>query len=229
MKRRRFLQAIAAAPAAAAPLAAQQTAQRAPAPGNPPAGAAPPGAGPGRGGGFRGGQEVRLLETTEVDLTADAAAPTFFTADQFAALQALGKLLQPPMDGHPGSEEAGAPEFLDFLIGVSPADRQALYREGLDALNGQSKKKYKKLFAGLDATQADAIVRPLLVVIPWSEDLPKDPLRHFIAQAHRDFRTATQNSREWAGSAASRGRRGGRGFGGGAGLYWLPIDPVVRA
>jgi len=162
-----------------------------------------------------------------VDLTADTAAPTFFTADQFAALRALGNLLQPPMKSHPGAVEAGAPEFLDFLISVSPADRQQIYREGLDGLNSQSKKKFKKLFADLDATQADAIVRPLLVVIPWSEDLPKDPVRHFLAQAHRDFRTATQNSREWAEAGASSGRRGGRGFGG-AGLYWLPIDPVVR-
>jgi hypothetical protein len=221
MKRRRFLQAIAAAPAAV-PLAAQESAQRAPAAGDAPKAA------PARGGGFRGGEGAPLLETTEVDLTAETAAPTFFAADQFAALRALGNLLQPPMKGHPGAAETRAAEFLDFLIGVSPADRQQVYREGLDALNSQAKKKFKKLFADLDATEADAIVRPLLVVIPWSEDLPKDPVRHFIAQAHRDFRTATENSREWAGAQASSGRRGGRGFGGGAGLYWLPIDPVVR-
>ncbi len=151
--------------------------------------------------------------------------PSFFTADQYAALRALGKLLQPPMKGHPGAIETGAPEFLDFLIGVSPPDRQKLYRDGLDALNSQSKKQYKKLFADLDATQADAIVKPLMVVIPWSEDLPPEKVRHFIAQAHRDFRTATQNSREWAAEGAA-GRRGGRGFGGGTGLYWLPVDPV---
>jgi hypothetical protein len=132
------------------------------------------------------------------------------------------------MNGHPGALEAGAPEFLDFLIGVSPPDRQKLYRDGLDALNSQAKKQFKKSFADLDASQADAIVRPLLVVIPWSEDLPQDKVRHFIAQAHRDFRTATENSREWAAGGASSGRRGGRGFGGGTGLYWLPVDPVVR-
>ena len=218
MKRRRFLQAMAAAQAAA-PLAAQQ---RTPAP----AGGAPGGGAAGRGGGFRGGQNVATLETTEADLAADAAAPRFFTADQFAALRGLGKLLEPPMSGHPGAVEAGAPEFLDFLISVSPGDRQKLYRDGLDALNSQSKKQFKKLFADLDATQADAIVRPLLMVIAWPEDLPKDPVRHFVAQAHRDFRTATQNSREWASAGASPGRRGGRGFGGGTGLYWLPIDPV---
>lgn len=170
-------------------------------------------------------QAAESLETTDSDLTAQPAAPTFFTADQFAALKRLGSLLEPPLKGHPGAIEAGAPEFLDFLIAVSPADRQKLYRDGLDTLNAQSKKQFKQPFGSLDDRQADAIVRPLLAVIAWSEDLPPEKTRHFIAQAHRDFRTATQNSREWAGAAASSGRRGGRGFGG-MGLYWLPVDPV---
>jgi hypothetical protein len=223
MKRRRFLQAIAAAPAV--PLAAQQAAPPAVPPAAPQAAPNPPAPAPAPA---RVSQPEAPLETTAFDLTAQAAAPSFFNADQYAALRALGNLLQPAMNGHPGALEAGAPEFLDFLIGASPPDRQKLYREGLDALNSQAKKQFKRLFADLDAAQADAIVRPLLVVIPWSEDLPQDKVRHFIAQAHRDLRTATQNSREWATGGASSGRRGGRGFGGGTGLYWLPVDPVVR-
>lgn len=165
------------------------------------------------------------MQTVEADLSAQAVAPSFFNPAQFAALRKLGGMLQPPLGGHPGALEAQAAEFLDFLIGVSPADRQKLYRDGLDTLNAQSGKQFHKPFADLDSTQADAILRPLLTVIAWSEDLPKDPAQHFIAQAHRDFRTATQNSREWAAAGASSGRRGGRGFGG-VGLYWLPIDPV---
>jgi hypothetical protein len=213
MKRRRFLQALAAAPAV--PLAAQQAAQ-------------PPAASPGMGQ-FRGGGPAPLLQTTAADLTAQSAAPAFFTPGQFAVLRRLGSLLQPSLNGHPGASEAGAPEFLDFLVSVSPADRQKLYRDGLDALNAQAKRQFEKSFADLEDRQADAILRPLVVTIAWPEDLPHDPLRHFIAQAHRDFRTATENSREWAASGASSGRRRGRGFGGGTGLYWLPIDPVVKA
>jgi hypothetical protein len=132
------------------------------------------------------------------------------------------------MNGHPGAPEAGAPEFLDFLLGVSPPDRQLLYRNGLHALNAQAGKQFEKSFADLDDRQADAILRPLLAAIPWPEDLPRDPLRHFLAQAQRDFRAATENSREWAASDAASGRRRGRGFGGGSGLYWLPIDPVAK-
>ena len=52
---------------------------------------------------------------------------------------------------------------------------------------------------------------------------------HFLAEAHRDIRTATQNSREWAAAGASSGRRGGGAFGGGGGGSFLnPIDPVYQ-
>jgi len=227
MKRRRFMRALVAAPAIpavlaqqAAPQAAQQTTQQA----NPPSTPAPPAGRGGRGGGT---QAVSNLEVTAPDLAAEGA-PSFFTADQFAALRKLGDTLMPPLKGRPGALEAGAPEFLDFLVKESPADRQKLYRGGLDALNVQARKQYKKAFAELDAAEAGAIVKPLLVVINWPEDRPADPVKHFVAQAHRDFRTATQNSREWATAGSAAGRRGGRGSGGGTGLYWLPIDPVYK-
>jgi hypothetical protein len=216
MRRRKFIQSLVVAPAV--PAIAQQTAAPAP--------AVPQGSVPiGLGGAFRGGQPIAALATTTADVVAQPAAPTFFSTVQFANLRKLGGLLVPPMAGHPGALEAGAPEFLDGLIRVSPADRQKLYRDGLDGLEALAKKQYGKSFAELEGAQADAILHPLMTVIAWVEDLPKDPERHFIAQAHRDFRTATQNSREWAAAVATSGRRG-RGFGGGAGLYWLPIDPV---
>jgi hypothetical protein len=51
---------------------------------------------------------------------------------------------------------------------------------------------------------------------------------HFLAEAHRDIRTATQNSREWAAAGASSGRRGGAFGGGGGGSYINPIDPTYK-
>jgi hypothetical protein len=166
-----------------------------------------------------------------VDASA-APAPSFFTAAQFGALRRLGNLLAAPRDGFPGAVEAKAPEFLDFLIGVSPADSQQLYRNGLDALNAQALKQFKKSFADLDDAQADAVIRPLLVTIAWEKEMPSDPVKHFVAQAHQDLQTATRNSREYATATSTSGRRaGGRGFGGfggGAGSYVLPIDPVYK-
>ncbi len=77
--------------------------------------------------------------------------PRFFTAPQFAALRRLSDLLMPAMRGNLGALDTAAPEFLDFLIGVSPVDRQQLYRNGLDTLNARAHKQFGKGFADLDA------------------------------------------------------------------------------
>ncbi len=147
----------------------------------------------------------------------------FFTAPQFAALRKLAEVLMPPIGGNPGALDAGAPEFLDFLIGVSPVERQQLYRTGLDLLNARATKQFNKSFAALDAKQADTIIRPLLVPVPWPYDPPKDPGSHFLIAAHDDIRTATRNSREWGAAAAASGRRGGGGQ-----QYWNPVDPIYK-
>jgi hypothetical protein len=164
------------------------------------------------------------LEVTPVDL-AGRPALRYFTPTQFSTLGKLGDLLVPPLKDNPGAREAQAPEFLDFLISVSPDDRQKLYLAGLDALDAQAKDKFQKTFSDLDAQQADAILRPLLVARPWSMDFPSDPLQNFIAQVHEDLRTATMNSREWAAASEKSGRRFTRGFRT-SGYYWSPIDPI---
>lgn len=209
MKRRHFVRTIAAIPAA------QLIAQQAPAP------AASAQAAPAQAGRAGSAAGIDQLQLTGEDVTAETATG-FFAPEQFAALRRLGALLKPPLKGYPGATEAGAAEFLDFLIGVSPADTQQLYKNGLDALNAQARKQFQKAFSALDDSQADAVIRPLLVVIPYARDLPEDPVKRFVAQAHRDLTTATQNSREWAAVGASNGRRGA------GGLYVNPIDPIYK-
>ncbi len=94
------------------------------------------------------------LEATATDLVADPVT-RFFSAPQYAALKKLSAILMP------ASIDAGVPEFLDFLIAESPAERQQTYRAGLDALNAASTAKFAKPFASLDASQCDAILAPL--------------------------------------------------------------------
>jgi hypothetical protein len=120
-------------------------------------------------------------------------------------------------DGTPGALEAKAPEFLDFLLSQSAADRQQLYRNGLDGLNTQAKKRFNKLFADVDPGQADTLLAPLRD--PWTYDTPPDPVAAMLRAAKDDVRRATANSREWSLAAVA-----GRTRGGGGGLYWLPID-----
>lgn len=222
MKRRNFVRGLLATPVAPAVLGAQSPAQtqttpqqQPPPQPNTPARQVP-----------RQPPSVPHLQLTPVDLTAEAA-PHYFNEAQFATLRKLASVLVPPLKNNPGAVEAHAPEFLDFLISSSPADRQKLYLSGLDRLDQQAHDKYHKAFCDLDSTQAGSILRPLLVARPWPEDLPSDPLENFIAQVHEDLRTATMNSREWAEASEKSGRiftRGSRT----TGFYWYPIDPISQ-
>ncbi len=198
MERRRFIQTLAAAPAIAVPASLETQAQS-------PAGAQRP------------QEEAPKLETASLDAVADTT-PRFFSAPQLAALRKLSDIILPPLNGMPGALTAGAPEFLDFLIGKSPADRQQLYKGGLDALNAQATKRFGKAFADVTEAQAAELLAPLKQ--PWTYEPPTDPFARFLREAKQDIRNATINSLEYTKAASSGGRRGG----GGVGQYWYPID-----
>jgi hypothetical protein len=157
------------------------------------------------------------LDASVPDVAADTT-PKFFTQPQFEALKHLCEFLQPSIESRPGAVEARAPEFLDFLISESPADRQELYRKGLDALNSESGKRYRKPFAATTGPEADAILAPLREA--WQYNPPASVLGRFLVAAKADVRTATVNSREYV---AAAGRGGSRRMGG-IGLYWYSLD-----
>ena len=197
MKRRKFFQAVAAAGSVPAlvgqqPPTPQPLSQQ---PQQPPAG-------------------TPTLDTAVIDAAADPL-PRFFSAQQFAALRKLADILQPPVNGTPGAIEAKAPEFLDFLIAESPADRKQLYRDGLDAL-------VRAGFTEADSAKAASILSPLRAA--WTYEAPADPLARFLRAAKQDVRTATLNSREYNTAGASSGG-GSRRFGA-QGLYWVSLDPL---
>ena len=196
MRRRRFIQALAAAPAAPA-LLAQQTQPPAPTPAADSAEPAP-------------------LDTSVADEAADPVT-RFFSARQFATLRRLCDLLVPGAQGAPGALEAHVPEFMDFLIGDSSLDRQQLWLGGLDGLEHESQTRFRKSFADSDATQADALLAPLRQ--PWTDQPPADPVARLLIAAKQEVRTAAFNSyeRNLAASGGVRRRSGG-------GLYWLPVD-----
>ncbi len=215
MKRRGFIRALAATPAIPVLIAQQPAAAPAQAP-------TPGGRAGGRGAGSGGAPtEPPKIALSDVNDMAEGGR-RFFTVAQFATLKKLGGILVPPVKGNIGALDCDAAEFLDFLIGVSPADRQQLYRNGLNSLDAQARKQFGKAFAEIDAKQADGILKPLLTQVAWVYDLPKEPLKRFVYQVHSDLRTATRNSPEAAAALANSGRRGGAG----GGLYWNPIDPV---
>ncbi len=167
--------------------------------------------------------EVKPLPITP--LVPDAVAQTnanFFSQQQLSTLRRLSEILLPPLKGYPGAADAGAPEFLDFLIGVSPADRQQMYQSGLDRLDAEAKQHFGVPFTEVKKSQADQLLQPWMKT--WMNDHPPtEPYAHFINVAHSDIRTATINSQAWSKAANATGQRNE-----GMGLYWHPIDPDIH-
>ncbi len=147
--------------------------------------------------------------------TADGVSLTF-TPDQFSALNKLGSLIVPSWNGLPGASEAGAVEFLDFLIGCSPQPRLELYRNGLDNLNRGALQKFARNFAELDSEQAGTLLSPLHQA--WEFHAKDNDLLAFLQAAKGDLLRATLNSKPYIGALSqSRRPRNASAF------YWYPI------
>ena len=154
-----------------------------------------------------------------------AAELRFFTSQQMATLTRLSDVLMPPMGEKPGAVRAQTPMFLDFLIGSSPEARKHVYSEGLDWLDGESKRKFSLEFSKLTDAQVDELLKPWLRT--WMSDHPP-------AEKHADFiniahdlifarrRKKIMNSKAWSvvpevGAEPHTASE----------LYWSPIEPDV--
>lgn len=215
MQRRDFVKAMMAATVTAKAAMGQEAA-----PVKPPTPATPA---PGPVPWTRGLNAAKPLPMTPIVPDAVAEATTqYFSDRQMKTLRRLCEILMPPSKGYPGAIEAGAPEFLDFLIGVSLEDRQKLYQSGLDRLESDAKHHFSISFAETQPAQADQLIRPWLRA--WmNEHPPADPYEHFINLVHSDIRTATVNSQAWSEAATAKGLRTPD-----MDLYWYPIDPDLQ-
>jgi hypothetical protein len=161
-----------------------------------------------------------LPQTEVVDGIAETQQ-RFFTSIQMVTLVRLCDLLLPPIGSKPGAVQAGTPLFLDFLIGGSPSARKQMYTGGLNWLNSESQKRYRKAFAKLDDGEADTMLKPWLRT--WMSDHPPtEPHADFINIAHEDVRTATLNSKAWSDAPSADAQAATQ-----TGLYWYPIEPDI--
>jgi hypothetical protein len=219
MRRREFVKALVAASVTAPAALAQQQSATPVAPSVPPP--VPTAAGPLPW--MSGLDAAKPLPVAP--LVPDAVAQTnarFFSETELATLRRLCEILLPPAKGYPGATDAEAPEFLDFLIGASPAPTQQMYRSGLDRLQNEAMQHFKLAFSAVDKKQADQLIRPWLRT--WTTDHPPtEPYARFINLAHADIRTATVNSQAWSDAAKAHGQASS-----GVALYWYPVDPDLR-
>ncbi len=144
------------------------------------------------------------IPTTAAEAVA-LGLPRFFTTTEFEAFSQLGETLIPPFDSRPGATLAEAPEFLDFLLGQSPADVQTLYKQGIATYTLRRK-------AGLESALKE-------LSEAWSHKGPASPYAKFLNAAKLAFYQATINSRQWAEAMSTRSRSAA-----GLGSYWLPIE-----
>ena len=194
MKRRQVLQTLAALPTAGLLKAQQPTVPPKPSP--------------------AAVEEIPIIESTIPDM-AGITVPSFFSPVQLATLRRLSELIAPAINGVPGAMEARAPEFIDFFISESPAERQELYRVGLDELNNRAQSEFHAPFAQVNGEQATKLLAPLCA--PWTAK--PDQFTGFLRAAKQDILQATQNSYEWVRIMSKRVRSAG-----GLGMYWFPIE-----
>jgi len=143
-------------------------------------------------------QEISKLPLSAADAVAQGL-PRFLSKPELATFAELANALVPAHDGRPGALEAEAPQFLDFLLSLSPADVKKLYRDGL-AQFARTK----------DCSPLNR---------PWQYDEPKDAYHRFLRAARTALYQATVNSKPWADAMAQRSRGASP-----TGLYWLPIE-----
>ncbi len=147
--------------------------------------------------------------------TAASPAPHFFSSAELQTLRKLADAIVPAAGNKPGAQDAGVPEFLDFLIEASPAARQDQYRQGLRELEQQAQAQFGQSFADLGAAGVDKILAPLRA--PWTFAGPEGSLAQFLVSAKEDILRATLNSRQWAATATGRRARG-------LDTYWYPVE-----
>ena len=136
-----------------------------------------------------------------------AYEPTYFTAEEWAFINAAVAQLIPADAQGPGALEAGAPEYIDrqmntpyasgalwFMQGPFNADAppemgwqsklvpKQIYRLGIAATEELCKKAYNSTFAGLDSATRDEVLKQLEAGTPKFDSVPAKMFFSFLLQ-----------------------------------------------
>jgi len=86
--------------------------------------------------------------------------PRFFTSDEYETVAALAALII-PSDETPGAREARVAEWIDFIVSESEADRQRLYRDGLERLAARCQESRQGAFRSRPGKAREEALRDL--------------------------------------------------------------------
>jgi hypothetical protein len=89
------------------------------------------------------------------------APPKFFGAAELVAVSALAEAILPADERSPGATEAGVPGFIDLMVAESPKETQALWRDGLRALDARCRRRSGHDFASVSPEERAALLGEL--------------------------------------------------------------------
>ena len=96
-----------------------------------------------------------------------ACTPLFFSGEDFARIERLTELII-PSDQTPGAREAGAAEFVDFMVAHDTEQQQPM-RTGLAWLGEQSGHRFAHPFLELTEAQQVSLLEPLAYAAKYRE------------------------------------------------------------
>jgi gluconate 2-dehydrogenase gamma chain len=108
-------------------------------------------------------EEASLAASQAQQARAQAAAsgapyePKFFTAGEYATVVALSDIIIPSDASSGSASEAGAPEFIDYIVHDQPA-RQTAMRGGLRWLDAECQKRFDARFLACTTAQRGQVL-----------------------------------------------------------------------
>jgi len=94
---------------------------------------------------------------------AGETAARFFAADELETLRLLADMILPRDERSGSASEAGAVEYIDFVVGEAEAAAQQAARDGLRWFDEECQRRFQRPFAGCDEAQRSE----LLGAIAW--------------------------------------------------------------
>lgn len=117
-----------------------------------------------------------LLAFGELQKKRLAPSLKVLTAPQYASVETLVETIIPTDDRSPGAKAARVADYIDLLLFESDDELKQQWSTGLAALETESTTRFKKPFAKLTASEAEA----LLTDISKNEANPQTPAEKFF-------------------------------------------------
>ena len=123
----------------------------------------------------------RLARAAPAPGAAVSFQPKFFTPAENELVTLISDLIIPTDEKSPGAKEARVNEFIDLMISESDGDERARWRDGLQAVNRESGRRFGKIF--VEASEDRQI--SLLEAISQNEGNPQNLRERFFGQIKR--------------------------------------------